>query len=103
DVHEHSVALNRLQSLRRQEADRQQASADLERAAVRARERQATLDRLRQLLSVEQQKAQEKAQEKTEEPTTQKPLPITPAPQQAAPPPTQPQAAPADPSAAGRY
>ncbi|MDR3407453.1 MAG: AsmA family protein, partial [Methylovirgula sp.] len=30
DVHEHAVALNRLQSLRRQEADRQQASADLE-------------------------------------------------------------------------
>ncbi|MGP8232185.1 MAG: AsmA family protein [Methylovirgula sp.] len=107
DVHEHAVALNRLQSLRREEADRQQASADVERAAARARERQATLDRLRQLLTVEQQKAQEKVQEKppekTEEPATQKPLPISPVPQQAAPAPTQPQPVPADPSAAGRY
>jgi hypothetical protein len=108
DVHEHAVALNRLQSLRRHEADRLQASADVERAAVRARERQGSLDRLRQLLAAEQQKAQAKTQEKTGEPNkteepAQKPLPISPEPQQVAPPPPQSQPAPADPSAAGRY
>ncbi len=73
-----------------------------------ARERQGSLDRLRQLLAVEQQKTQEKVQEKSEEPNkteepTQKPLPISPVPQQAAPPPPQSQPVPADPSAAGRY
>ncbi|WP_297295814.1 AsmA family protein [uncultured Methylovirgula sp.] len=97
DVHEHAVALNRLQALRRQEAERLQASDDVKHAAERAREREATMGRLRQLLALEKQKAQ--------------PLPISPVPSSPAMPPAAtaptpaapPPAVPADPSAAGRY
>jgi hypothetical protein len=94
--------LNRLQALRRAEDDRQQASEDVARAAERARQRDAAIERLRQLLALEKQKAQ--------------PLPITPvpssppSPQLPAPPATvlpapaaPPVLVPADPSAAGRY
>jgi hypothetical protein len=91
DVHEHAVALNRLQNIRRQEDDRLQAVEDLKQAAARADERAATLDRLRDLLA-----AEKRAQ----------PLPITPAgapPMPARPPPAQAPPTPADPSAAGRY
>jgi hypothetical protein len=95
DLHERAVALNRLQAPRRQEAERQQASADVAHAAARARARQATLERLRQLLAAERQKAQSK----TGRPTPQKPLSITPVPQRGAPE----QTMPLDPSAAGRY
>lgn len=101
DVHEHAVALNRLQALRRQEADRLQASQDVAHAAERARERDASIERLRQLLALEKLKAQ--------------PLPIAPVPSTPAMPsppatvlpapaaPATPMPVPADPSAAGRY
>ncbi len=100
DVHEHAVALARLESTRRQEADRLQAIEDVKRAVLRARARATVLEHLRQLLAAEKQKAAEKVA-KTQ------PLAITPAPQAtpAAPaaPSNAPQPAPADPSAAGRY
>ncbi len=101
DVHEHAVALARLESARRQEADRLQAIEDVKHAVLRARARDATLERLKLLLATEKQKAAEKAA-KTQ------PLAIMPAPQAtpSAPPaaaPSTPQPMPADPSAAGRY
>jgi hypothetical protein len=101
DVHEHAVALARLESARRQEADRLQAIEDVKRAVLRARTRDAALQRLQLLLSTEKQKAAEQAA-KTQ------PLAITPTPQAmpsvpAAPAPNTPRFVPADPSAAGRY
>ena len=101
DVHEHAVALARLESARRQEADRLQAIEDVKRAVLRARARDATLERLQLLLATEKQKAAEQAA-KTQ------PLAITPTPQAtpsapAAPAPNTPRLVPADPSAAGRY
>ncbi|MEJ0050942.1 MAG: hypothetical protein WDN02_07030 [Methylovirgula sp.] len=106
DVQEHAVALARLESARRREADRLQAIEDVKHAVLRARARDATLERLQLLLATEKQKVAEQAA-KTQ------PLPITPAPQttpaaprpaaSSPPAPSTPQLVPADPSAAGRY
>ncbi len=74
DVHEHAVALARLESARRQEADRLQAIEDVKHAVLRARARDATLERLKLLLATEKQKAAEKA-------ARTQPLAIMPAPQ----------------------